>query len=138
MIELGDAALSHALSINEKDEANIVCFNMSANLCDCWNDAFKRERRHFERGLAYADRALEFRRQLGKTPDKVAMAHWARGKHLLSLGRFSDAISAFKENYDCVVAANNADEPETLEASKAYLGIARQAARESNGKVQYE
>src|SRR5438045_2309976 len=47
MITLGDAAIADALAIQEKDEANMICYNMSANLADCWNDAYTRARHHF-------------------------------------------------------------------------------------------
>lgn len=128
MIYLGDAAITEALAIGEKDEANIVCFNMSANLCDCWGDAFKRDLRHFEKGLAYADRALAFRKELGKPADKVAMAHWARGKHLLSLRRFKEAVEAFVENVNCLKQANSVNEPEALAAAQGFLALSRIAA----------
>ena len=138
MIQLGDEAIAHALSINEVDEANMVCFNMSSNLCDCWADGFQRQPRHFEKGLAYADRALEFRRLLGKSPDRVAMAHWARGKHLLSLARFDDAVGAFNESLNCIVAADNPEELATLLSAKAYLGLAQHAASDPQGAARFD
>lgn len=137
MIELGDAAVSEALALGEKDEANMVSYNMAANLCDCWGDGFERERRHFEKGLAYADRALSFRRELGKPEDRIAMAQWARGKHLLSLGRHAEAVDAFKESLAGYRRATSV-EPEGLLAAEGFLALAKEASGDAEGKAELD
>lgn len=56
--------------------ANAASFNLSANLAECWPDEqIVKERRHFERGLAAAERCLDLRRRLGKDDLSLARAH---------------------------------------------------------------
>lgn len=136
MIVLGDAAIACATGLGDEAEVNVLAFNLSANLCDCWGDAYGRERRHFERGLAYADQALALRLRLGVPLEKVALAHWARGKHLLSLGRFDDAVEAFEEQLRCLSSAPPTPSPPAAAlAAEAYLAIARRVAqRDADGR----
>jgi len=75
MIEIGDAAIRHSLETADQDGANVIAFNLSANLCDCWGDGDSRLKRHFEAGLRYADQALKFRRKLNKEPKPFSMAY---------------------------------------------------------------
>lgn len=133
MIALGEAAIVDALSLGETDRANMHCYNVSANLADCWGDGFVRERRHFEKGLELAERALNYRRQLKKGPGPFAMAHWVKGKHLLSLGKFSEAEKSFHEclNYEkqAAEAQNKSSElspeaPFGLILAFGFLGLA--------------
>ncbi len=78
------------------DSANVLSYNLSAALADCWpGDDRPRTREHLRAGLAAADRCLQWRRELGKGPGPFSMAWWARGIHLLALGEVSDAASAF-------------------------------------------
>lgn len=82
------------------DYANIMSYNLSANLAHCWaGDERKREKRHFEAGLKAADQCLSWRRELKKGPGPFAMAHWARGMHLISLGRDSEKDLALALEY---------------------------------------
>jgi len=121
MIQLGDATIREALEDGEHDDANIMMFNMASNLCDCWRDPYVRERRHFERGLAYADGALDLRIRLQKPAEKLAMAHWARGKHLLSLSRPAEAVAAFKASVESVRKRTQA--AENRDAEIGYVGF---------------
>ncbi|MCC7540718.1 MAG: hypothetical protein IT379_31165 [Deltaproteobacteria bacterium] len=136
MTTLGDEAIRVALESGDDAEANVLSFNLAANLCDCWGDAYTRETRHFEKGLAYAERALELRARLGSPPDKVAMAHWARGKHLLSLGRPSEATDALTAYRACLTKAADPD-PTAALAADAYLAIARESAGEAAAAADY-
>jgi hypothetical protein len=131
MVTIGDAAIA-ALSGREA-QVNLMCFNLSANLCDCWGDGDSRQKRHFEAGLRYADLALALRRTLKKDAASFSMAHWARGKHLLSLGRAAEAADAFQESVDCeqTAARENGQDPSALQNApgglvnaRAFLGLA--------------
>src|SRR6185436_6997648 len=131
MVTIGDAATAEIPG--REAQVNVMCFNLSANLCDCWGDGDSRERRHFESGLRYADRALELRRILKKDAASCSMAHLARGKHLLSLGRADEAVEAFQEAVNCeqIAARENGLDPATLKNarggllnSRAFLGLA--------------
>ena len=143
MLILGEAAVREALEAGELDDANIMCFNMATNLADCWGDPYIREKKHFELGLAYADKALQLRKQLGKPADKHAMAHWARGKHLLSLGRRGEALSAMAASREAwgIHAASSVgfkDDHEDILGADAWLGFAQWAAGSTEGKVRYQ
>lgn len=96
LIKLGDLGIEKALEVGETDEANMICYNMSANLADCWNDGFSRTAENFKKGLAYADRALDFRRELKKGPIPFSIAHWAKGMHLYSVQDYDGAEENFK------------------------------------------
>ncbi len=131
MIVVGEAAVADALTSAEMypderikwtDEANCCCYNLAANLADCWRDGVAREPRHFESGLRYSERALAFRQALEKPAGPFAMAHWARGKHLLSLHRYDAAAEAFTAALDYERAL--ADEDRLLLAG-GFLSLAR-------------
>ncbi len=156
MIELGKAAIRHALETAEKDperssqwfdEANVSAFNLAANLCDCWGDGDSRRREHFEAGLKFADQALLLRTKLNKGPGPFSMAYWMRGKHLLSLGRATESIESFAVSlsFEEKLATSNglpsqpaANSPGTLLLSYAFLGLAKLRAGQSDGQNVYE
>ena len=122
LIQLGDRAIAIALEINEIDEANIICFNMSSNLAGCWNDGFTRKPEHFEKGLAYADRALEFRQALKKGPIPFSMAYWAKGAHLYFLGDFKKAEENFKFSLKAAIEAAKAEnKPTDISKETSYF-----------------
>jgi hypothetical protein len=110
MIAIGDAGIRDQLEVAARrpdvaarweDSANVIAYNLSANLCDCWGDGDSRSKSHFEAGLRYADQALDMRRKLKKGLGPFSMAFWVRGKHLLSLGRVVEAATAFRECVAC-------------------------------------
>ena len=49
MVIIGDNAIAD--SKQREDQANVMAFNLSTNLCDCWGDGDSRLTRHFEAGL---------------------------------------------------------------------------------------
>jgi hypothetical protein len=140
MVAIGEAAIADALRVSEArreetprwiDAANIHAYNLAANLCDCWGDGESRARRHFEAGLAFAERALAWRLRLEKPPGALAMAHWARGKHLLSLGRNDEATRAFAESLECErMRARQQQNPDVpaLDAAPSLIAAASYAA----------
>jgi hypothetical protein len=92
------------------DGANILAFNFAAALAECWpEDGTPRCDRHFREGLHAAERALAWRRDLGKAPQNFALAWWAKGVHELSLGRFHDAAQSFESSREQAVAAAAAE-----------------------------
>lgn len=104
-------------------QANVICFNTSANLADCWTNGFPHEERHFRKGLAYAEKALWYREHLGKPAGAKALAMWAIGKHRQSLG-MPEALDAFEECLRLETeAAEAAGKPAAIsgEAPAGYL-----------------
>ncbi|MES2856322.1 MAG: hypothetical protein V4692_10690 [Bdellovibrionota bacterium] len=121
IILLGDAGIKAALESGETDEANIICFNMSSNLADIWNDGFKRTREHFELGLQYAERAIDFRKRLMKGPGPFFMAYWAKGIHQYSLGHLPEARETFQQSLHCAnEVAKASDRPDKIDPNAPY------------------
>lgn len=143
VIIIGDAAIANAMAAADQetessalwiDEANISALNLSVNLCDCWGDGDSRHAQHFAAGLRYADLALELRVELKKGPGPFSMAHWVRGKHLLSLKRPNDAAAAFSSSLACerdlarakgISPVASAQSPASLLSSQAFMGYAQ-------------
>ncbi len=153
MIAIGDAAIESALATAERfpeervkwtDEANCTCGSLASNLADCWSDGVHREMRHFEAGLRFAERALDLRRILGKPAGPFAMAHWAQGKHLLSLHRYGEAVEAFALalRYEESLAdqaspggASHGTATEGMLLAAGFLGLARQRQGDAEGQT---
>jgi hypothetical protein len=75
------------------------------------------------------------------------MAHWARGKHLLSLGRAREAVEAFQESLNCerIAAREKGQDPSSLENSpggllnsRAFLGLSMERSGRPEGKAMLE
>jgi hypothetical protein len=82
------------------DFANRLSYNLSADLAESWpGDEAPRERRHFEAGLRAAYDCIVWRQELGKPPERRAMAHWVAGMHQLSLGNPIEALCAFEASF---------------------------------------
>jgi hypothetical protein len=145
MVAIGSVATSK--TGGREPQVNVMAFNLSANLCDCWGDGDSRQRAHFEAGLRFADLALELRRILKKDASSFSMAHWARGKHLLSLGRAREAAEAFQESLNCerIAARENGQDPSALENasggllnSRAFLGLSMARSGRPEGNAMLE
>jgi len=118
------------------DFANALSYDLSADLAPCWpDDPRPRERRHFETGLAAADDCVRWRERLGKPAGPLSTAWWARGIHLLALGRRAEALEAFERSRDLArEAAASEGRGTSLDASghwsvllgEGYVEIARQ------------
>jgi len=126
------------------DFANALSYNLSADLAECWpGDPQVRERRHFELGLEAAENCLKWREQLGKGDYPFAIAHWARGIHLVSLGRFSEAIESMEAALERTRSLVRSEGgvldvgPEAgflLNLNSGYLGLARALAGDEQGR----
>ena len=136
------------------DFANRVSYNLAADLAECWpGDEARRERRHLETGLRAAYDCIVWRQELGKPPDRRAMAHWAAGMHQLSLGNLVEALFGFEAALGLAVQAAAAS-PATSEPKPeahvkpggdfgvilyyGYAGIARHLIGDASGSRQFE
>ena len=129
------------------DFANILSYNLSADLAECWpGDEIPRERRHFEAGLRAAEDCVRWRRELGKPPERRAMAYWAVGMHQLSLGNTYEALGAFETASGLGQVAVVGTGRDEIKAGSdffvllytGYLGIARWVLGEAEGREDYE
>lgn len=136
------------------DFANRVSYNLAADLAECWpGDEARRERRHLEAGLRAAYDCIVWRQELGKPPDRRAMAHWAAGMHQLSLGNLVEALCGFEASFALALQAAAASstgpelKPEAYVKPGAdfgvilyygYAGIARHLLGDASGSRQFE
>jgi len=129
------------------DFANRLSYNLSADLAECWpGDEAPRERRHFEAGLRAAEDCIRWRRELGKPPDRRAMAYWAAGMHQLSLSNLHESRGAFETASGLArlaVVGTGRDEIKPgsdfgVLLYAGYLGIVRFMLGEADGRTQYE
>src|SRR5258705_3282077 len=96
---LRQAELARARSDAEEareciDLANRLSYNLAADLAECWpGDEARRERHHLEAGLRAAYDCVVWRQELGKPPDRRAMAPLAPGGAQRSPGKLVRAPS---------------------------------------------
>lgn len=112
-----------------KDTANVISYNLAADLADCWpDDGLRRGPRHFEVGLQSAKDCIGWREELDKPPYPHSIAWWARGMHELSLGRIDDAVDSFGRSTEFARRAADDDESAFgVVLGRGYEAIARGA-----------
>jgi uncharacterized protein (TIGR02246 family) len=132
------------------EHANILSFNLSAELADCWPDSGRgqetRERRHFETGLRLAEDCVRARRELGKPPERRALAYWAVGMHQLSLGNRWEALGAFETAAGLAALEVAGTDKAGVKPGgdfavilyEGYAGIARMALGDAAGRARYD
>lgn len=147
IIRLGDLAIDTALKSGEIEEANIICYNMSSNLAGCWDDGFQRTYGDFTKGLIYAEKSLQLRRELKKGPGPFFLAYWAKGIHQFYLEDLAGAECSFNL---CLQAAMDVAsvEDSDIRISKettfnvllatGYLSLAQLAQGHTEAKMIYE
>lgn len=130
------------------DYANMLSYNLSADLADCWpGDELTREKRHFEAGLKAAEECVSWREELSKGPFPFSIAYWAKGIHQLSLGDNKGSLESFNKAFAYAVEYAKAEGVNTdvsqdgdfgviLEAG--YIGIAEMAGGIEGGKERYD
>jgi hypothetical protein len=88
-----------------------------------------------------------FGKLLKKDASSFSMGTWARGKHLLSLGRTREAAEAFQESLNCeqIAARENGQDPSSLETapggllnSRAFLWLVDGTIRPAGGNAMLE
>lgn len=147
-IRQAEAASDPKASAKLVDFANVMSYNLSADLAECWpGDTLPRERRHFEAGLKAAEDCIRWREELGKGPDPFGMAYWAKGMHQLSLGDVDGAVASFKKSLEFYrEVAKEAGEvtevsPEAgfgLILAEGYVGLAEWVRGDEGGQGRFE
>jgi hypothetical protein len=148
LLRQADSASDLAARDARTDGANVIAYNLAADLADCWpGDATPRTRAHFEAGLAAAEQCVRWRETLGKGPGPRSMAFWVKGMHELSLGEVAAATASWQRSLDEAVAAARAQGGgDAVDAhgdfavvlGAGYLGLARWIAGEADGRGSYE
>jgi len=128
------------------DSANVISYNLAADMADCWDGTQPREQRHFERGLKAAQDCIRWRLELDKGPWPFAIAYWVRGMHQLSLGDVDGAVENFRTGleFSLHVAESSghsrdvtADGDFGVILATGYLGLAGMHAGYPWGKEKY-
>jgi hypothetical protein len=129
---------------NIKDFANVMSFNLSADLAECWpGDDVVRQETDLKAGLAAAEDCVRWRHELEKGPTPFSMAHWVLGMHQISLAQYEEAVKNFSQAVEYgqkAATANNRSSEITASGdfspivSYGYLGIAETLAGQSSGK----
>ena len=158
LIDVAQAGIDDAMTLSNQaadaetaaswaDAANILSYNLSAALADCWpDDSVPREPHHFEIGLRAAEDCIRWRWELGKGPDRRAMAYWAAGMHHLSLGNIVEAYGAFVTAEKLARGTVKGHHGAGVEADgnfgvilyHGYAGVARWMMGEDEGRRDYE
>ena len=129
------------------DFANRLSYNLSADLAECWpGDEAPRDRQHFEAGLRAAEDCVRWRRELGKPPDRRAMAYWAVGMHQMSLANLHEARGAFETAAGLARLAVVGTGRDEIKAGSdfgvllyaGYLGIIHSMLGIPEGRAEYE
>jgi len=148
LLRQAEAAGDEETRRKRTDTANVISYNLSADLADCWpDDHLRRERRHFELGLKAAQDCIRWRLELDKGPGPFAIAYWAQGMHELSLEDPHAAEDSFARSLEFArLAAREAKLGEEVDAdgdfgvilSAGYVGLARMAGGRESGRELYE
>jgi hypothetical protein len=131
-----------------KDFANILSYNLAADLADCWpGDTLAREQKHYEEGLKAAENCIRWRDELEKPPSRRAMAVWAKGMHQLSLRDIPGAVESFRISLDYAVeeatlnghpTAVGPESAFNIILGAGYLGLAEIRLGTPGGRERYE
>ena len=121
------------------DTANVISYNLAADLADCWeDDGYERTPERFEAGLQAANDCVRWREELGKPAFPHSIAWWAKGMHELSLDRNEDARTSFGRSLEF---AREAAEGDTgafgVVLGEGYLGIAETRCGEEAGRERF-
>lgn len=118
--------------------ANVISYNLAADLADCWpGERPAISESMFEDGLRAAEDCIQWREELGKGPGASSMAWWAKGMHLLSLGRFDEARHGFSKSLSLAREVAQSDEDFSVVLGRGYVGLARWIAGDEAGRNEY-
>jgi hypothetical protein len=142
------AAASDAEEIARYTQAaNVLSYNMLADLADCWvGDDTPRQRRHFEAGLAAAQNCIRWREELNKPPFNRSIAWWGAGIHQLGLGQPEEAHASFSKALEYAGEAALADgrtteitpdAPFLVLLSQGYVALSEMLLPMATGRARY-
>ena len=116
----------------------MISYNLAADLADCWpgeRPAISEDL--FEEGLKAAEDCITWRDELAKGPGASSMAWWAKGMHLLSLGRHEEAQHGFFKSLTLAREVAQSDEDFGVVLGRGYLGLAQWIAGDEGGRDEY-
>ena len=135
-IHIADAGIEELLRQSEEspdeetryrriDTANIISYNLGADLAFCWDDSFNRTEAHFKRGLKAGEECVRWRKELNKPPMPFSMAYWLCGVHRLALNDKEGALKDFEESLRYAeLDTKEQNQPTELEKADGALVLA--------------
>lgn len=129
------------------DRANIISYNLAADLADCWpDDHIPRHRSEFEAGLVASENCIQWRKELNKDSRSLSIAYWASGYHRLRLDSHSSALKYFKLSLQYLLDTKNREEWPILNTSlttdillaMGYVALANWCEKSTQGKQDLE
>jgi hypothetical protein len=119
--------------------ANVISYNLAADLADCWpGEDVTRTRAHFEEGLRAARDCVRWRGELDNGAAPMSMALWVQGMHQVSLGQLDDAVASFQGSLEQAEEASVTDEDFAVLLGRGYLGLAQTMRGDADGRERYE
>jgi hypothetical protein len=147
MLRQSEAAQAPEIRKRFTNLANAMSYDLAADTADCWpGDELARTAEHYRVGLAAAEDCIRWRTELNAGDDALALAWWAKGMHLLSLGETPDARDAFKRSFTLAGSAARASGRTDRVAIEGefgvilgwgYYGLAEWVLGEPDGKMHY-
>lgn len=108
------------------DTANVISYNLGADLAFCWDDSFNRTEAHFKRGLKAGEDCVRWRKELNKPPMPFSMAYWLCGVHRLALNDKEGSLKDFEESLrNAELDTKEQNQPTELEKADGALVLAR-------------
>ncbi len=133
-----EASADEEATLRLTDFANVMSYNLAADLADCWEDGFERGKAHFEAGLAAADDCVRWRDSLGKGPGPKSMAWWAKGMHELSLGLTDAAEASWRRSLEYAEEAADSDDEFGVVLGRGYVGLAEWVGGQAEGRARWQ
>lgn len=115
------------------DSANVISYNLAADLADCWpDDPLFRSKNEFTAGLTAAERCIAWRVQLGKGARPLSMAYWAKGYHEGRMAKFNAMLASMRISLAYLMQdlsdAAKADPASDLLLAQGYVALAEEKA----------
>lgn len=123
------------LSLEMKAWAKTLAYDVAANTWPGWGDpGVVISSEEMEEGLNMAKLNLVLALELNKPKDKVAIAHWMIGAHLLAKKEFGLAIGAFETSQK--ISFEITDNLSVL-LNDGYIGLAKKLRGDEDGPFQF-
>lgn len=139
ILEEGRASDDPERATKAKGLANVISYNLAADLADCWpGDDAKRTKADFEAGLRAAEDCVRWRDELQNGPAPMSMALWAKGMHELSLAKVDASVDSFERSLKSAEEASESESDFSVLLGRGYVGLARMVRGDEAGRAEYD
>ena len=136
VVFFGKAGVVYSLKKNMKAWAKTLAYDVAANTWPGWGDeGVIISPEEMEEGLNMAKLNLILTLELNKPKDKVALAHWLIGAHLMAKVEFGLAIGAFEISQEISFEITD---NQTVFVNDGYIGICKILRDDEDGSFQFQ